>query len=224
MKKIILCGSRKYNNVNFDSLVDNFEIIVRHNWLTNNHGYGKRYSDLQVLNDHMYRYWITNSYNLSSIIDHYKPYGQDKETIESYEKYITKCKNIVYFNNNNRGLLKDFKVSGTFGIKPRCGIASILHFVKNGIKPTLIGYSLSDDHFKYHATNKIVNKERDDLGHSSFDEISLIKYFHEKKLIDATLCMISENNKKIDIDLSTNITPTEEGLNLIAKWNYVKND
>jgi len=54
----IICGSRKYENRNFDKLVDSFDIIVRHNMLLPDNNYGKRNSDYQILNIHVYDEYI----------------------------------------------------------------------------------------------------------------------------------------------------------------------
>jgi hypothetical protein len=61
MKKII-CGSRKYKNINFDNLVDSFDVIVRNNMLLPNNNYGTKNSHIQVLNCHIYQYY---SYDLN---------------------------------------------------------------------------------------------------------------------------------------------------------------
>ena len=47
------CGSRPYENINFNDLVDSFEIIVRHNMLLPNLGYGTKTSNYQVINAHI---------------------------------------------------------------------------------------------------------------------------------------------------------------------------
>ncbi len=215
MNKTILCGSKKYNNVNFDLLVDSFDIIVRHNWLANYHGYGKKISNFQILNDHMHLYWVKNPYNFKKILKQYRPYGHDKVTIEKFKKYIDNCNKCIYFYNNNRHLLETFNIRKGFGIKPRCGISSILECVNNNIKPFLIGYSINSEGFLDHTTNKIVNKARDDMGHSAIDEINLIKDFHKKGLIDASFCLIKDLKDKIELNTDSKITPTKESLEIL---------
>ena len=54
---LIICGSKKYNNRNFDELVDSFEVIVRSNMLLPDMGYGKKDSTIQVCNNHVYDHY-----------------------------------------------------------------------------------------------------------------------------------------------------------------------
>ena len=54
---VIVCGSKKYKNRNFDELVDSFEVIVRSNMLLPDMGYGKRDSTIQVCNNHVYDHY-----------------------------------------------------------------------------------------------------------------------------------------------------------------------
>lgn len=217
MSNVILCGSKKYYNTNFDKLVDSFDIIYRHNWLANYHGYGKRLPTFQILNDHMYRNWVKKNYDSQAITEFYKSYGHDLNSIEKFKKYIDNCNKPVYYTNNNKALLNKFNIKKGFGIKPRCGIASVLECVNSGIKPFLIGYSIEKESFLEHCTNKIVNKKRDDLGHSATDEINLIKDFHKKGLIDASFCLIKDLKNDFILSTDSRIYPTNESIEILKE-------
>ena len=43
--KTIICGSKKYKNINLNKLVDSFAVIVRNNFLLPNMGYGLQQSN-----------------------------------------------------------------------------------------------------------------------------------------------------------------------------------
>lgn len=216
MNRIILCGSKKYKNINFDQLVDSFDVIVRHNWLSGIHGYGKKPADIQVLNEHMYNHWVEKDYNLNKIKSYYNSYGHNEDTIVPFKKYLLKCDKVEKYFLHSRRVIDNLNLTGGFGKGPRCGISSILKYVELGLKPYLIGYSLTLQEFHKHATNKINNLQRSAIHHSSEDEIALIKVLHLRGLIDASFCTIEDLES---IKLDSKILPITASSKEILKKN-----
>ena len=223
MNKIILCGSKKYKNINFDQLVDSFDVVVRHNWLSDTHGYGKKPADIQVLNGHMYDHWVIKNFNLDRIKKRYASYGQNSDTIIPYKEYITNCKEAQKYFSKSRRVLKKLNIFGGFGAGPRCGICSVLKYVEMGHKPFLIGYSLSLEEFSRHATNSTHNIKSGSSYHRIQDEIVLLKELHFRGLIDASFCTIRDT---VSLELDTGIlTPTKESINILSKiYNIEENE
>lgn len=222
----IICGSKKYDNICLDKLVDSFDIITRHNMLLSDMGYGKKEATFQVCNSHVYQ--------------HYKNKTEPEELYEDYSDHIglgkwhsknikmkhmiavskffkiSKAKFLNYGEQNNwprmLGVISDYNISHSFSPNAwvmKVGLSHVAECVKNGVKPFLIGYSLIGKDLNKHAYTKHV-KLYD--GHDHEGEVELLKKLHNAGLIDATLCLIKDESI---VSLSDEIEPTEEGLRII---------
>ena len=80
---LIVCGSKKYNNRNFDELVDSFEVIVRSNMLLPDMGYGKKDSTIQVCNNHVYDHYQRKA----GVDELYREY-KEKQTENTLRSFI----------------------------------------------------------------------------------------------------------------------------------------
>ena len=221
-ESVIICGSKKYKNIYFDSLVDSFDVVVRHNWLMNINGYGKKISDLQVCNCHIYNNFVVKDYNRKYILEHYKKTKITSDYFDTYVDYLKTCKKVVYFENNNTHLLNYVPSSVVLSKQPRSGIASILQFVLLGYKPFLIGYSLFSEDFKKHATISVDINEQN-KSHNLNEEIKFLIDLHNRGLVDASFCTIVDNKEDIVLDDSL-IKPTTEAITFLEKIGVNKND
>ena len=213
----IVCGSKKYNNLNFDRLVDSFEVIVRNNFLLTNMGYGLQDSNIQVCNIHVYDHYLkkTNAEGL------YEDYIGKKMTMEYAEKVSAFLKyspsNFVYYPSNNHDLMNSiiskYKIKHKFK-KPcmKCGLSHVAKCIDINIKPFLIGYSLESKDLDKHTYNNHTNLWD---GHDHDGEIDLLCKLHNIGLIDATLCLLKDD---ANIKLETFLIPTEEGLKIIDDY------
>tara|TARA_Y100000816_G_C26078306_1_gene567939 strand:- start:911 stop:1600 length:690 start_codon:yes stop_codon:yes gene_type:complete len=213
---MIVCGSRKYEKTNLNPLIDYHDVIVRHNWLDNNSNYGTRPSDIQVLNCHMFNNWNVLDFDADSLLKKYP--HKNIEEINVFKKYLKKCKNIVYYEDNN--WKRALQVGLAFPKQPRVGLASIIEYILSGQKPIwLVGYSLNNNHFKTHATNKNPWHERlNNKYHSLDNEIKAIIALHNNNLIDASFCTIIDTGVQSNITLDTSvIQPTDKSIDLLRK-------
>jgi hypothetical protein len=217
LKNIIICGSRKYKNINLDKLVDKFEVIIRHNMLLPNNNYGKRNSTYQVFNIHVHGSYITNL-TLDEWVSHYhKEFGISKDHIGSFYEYINlNTVKFKYFTDNNTGVMKailkkhhiDYEIKENTQL--RCGLGTIAECIQKGIKPYLIGFGLQ----KSSILNKqYTNKDANDDCHDEYSEIDLIIKLHEANLVDATFCTIKDCHN-MDLD-TTVLTPTKDSLSIL---------
>lgn len=211
----IICGSRKYENRNFDRLVDSFDTIVRHNMLLPNNNYGKRNSDFQVLNSHITQYHA-QQIDLSEWIAIYaKEFLITKAHIGSFYEYL-KLDTVKFqnFENNNtklmKSILKKHGIEHTIKKQIRCGIGSIAACIDEGIKPFLIGFGLQKD---FLLNKQFTDKEGTGQCHDVCSEAELIKKLHKADLVDATFCAI-EDTQDIKIDSSL-LVPTTVSLDML---------
>lgn len=214
----IICGSKKYENLSFDRLVDSFDIIVRSNFLLPNNNYGKRNSNYQVLNCHMDSY-RTKRASLSEWISTYAETHNiaPENQIGSFYEYLQlETVKFVHFKENNTTLmgsiLRKHNIDHKINRELRCGFAYIAECINKEIKPSIVGFSLKEeDTRKKQFSNK--QYKLNNPCHDTHAEIRLLKKLHGANLIDATFCAIKDS-KEISVDSSL-LSPTIVSLDML---------
>lgn len=212
----IICGSKKYENICLDKLVDSFELITRHNMLLPDMGYGKRDANFQICNGHV----IVHYHNKTKPKELYEDYIGKKisfdHLVSVHEFFKDSKAEFLAYPENNLPLMNDaiekFKLNHQFSSNSfimKVGLAHVAQCIKNEIKPFLIGYSLN---VKSLAKHEYTNHKDLYNGHDHKGEIELLKKLHSAGLVDATLCLIKD---EAVVSLSDEIEPTEEGLRII---------
>jgi len=199
---VIICGSRKYDR-SLDDIVDSFDVIVRHNMLVSNCGYGQKESTIQVMNAHVHKNY-KRKLSLKQWMEHYAVKKPDDDHVRKFYEYInsnTKTKYVTY-HHNNTSLMK--KVCAKHGIKfngrhLKCGLGHVASCIHAGTKPFLIGYSISDTTISDHQYNNHTKLFRE---HDHIGETHLIKRLHKKGLIDASLCLITVEGLSDEISMT----------------------
>jgi hypothetical protein len=217
MKNVIICGSKKYENINLDKLVDSFDIIVRNNMLLPDNNYGKRNSNYQVLNSHIEHNRI-RELSLSGWISNYSDkFGMPENHITRFFEYLKlDSVEFKYFPENNTSLmysiLNRYNIHHSITKQLRCGFGYIAESISFNIKPFLIGYSLDNN---YALNKQYCNINGTGECHNIDAEIVLIMKLHEAGLVDASLCAIKDS-EDLTIDSSL-ITPTQTSLDILRK-------
>tara|TARA_B100000085_G_scaffold234031_1_gene221720 strand:+ start:567 stop:1259 length:693 start_codon:yes stop_codon:yes gene_type:complete len=218
-KSFICCGSRRYDNLDLDKLVDSFDFIIRHNMLTSDSGYGKKTSSVQVINAHINTFYNQKISNQEWFDIYCDEYGLSEAHILKFLDYMDNEKpEIVHFPDNNTALMQSilhkYDIDHPFRTEQtllKTGLSFVFKFVSEEIKPFLVGYSLSPSNLGEHVFNtKAIEKlnqcHKDDL------ECDLIIKMHELKLIDASFCAIEDCEK---IKFNNLIEPTEESIKIL---------
>jgi len=213
----IICGSKRYSNFNFDNLVDSFDVIVRHNMLLPNHNYGKKNSNYQILNPHIYARF-TEKVDFSVWVDQYSEvHGLTEEHIQSFLNYLeTPGLNIVNYGNNNTGLMMNILhqngINHNVVKQIRCGFGHMAECINRGNRPFVVGFALNSE---YALNKQYASKDGTGECHNIEAEIELVKKLHKAKLIDATFCAIKDTSE-LSID-ETMLEPTVESLEILEK-------
>jgi hypothetical protein len=189
----IIIGSKPYRNINLNNLIDNnFEKFYRMNMAIPNNNNGTKDSTAQILNCHVYDYYINNK-SLNEWGKKYKrKYLKNIKFLENFFIYIhsEKIKNIVYNRKNNTGPFRNFLKKNKIKIKIRkelrCGYGAIYNLLDRNIKPYIIGFSLDNDCETYYNKNKKIK------NHDVETEIKLLKGLHNRNFIDATFCLLED--------------------------------
>ena len=216
------CGSKSHKEINFDDLVDSFEMVVRHNMLLPNSGYGKKTSTYQVINAHINSFYNQKISNQEWFDIYCDEYGITEEHIVNFLNYLDEeSPKLVHFPDNNsaltRGILHKYDIDHPFrthGFLLKNGLSFVAQLIAENVKPYMVGYSLKDEELSRHVFNskaheKINKEHRDDL------ECRLIIELHNAGLVDASLCALEDSK---DIEFNGVIEPTEEAIGLAEKY------
>jgi len=205
---IIICGSKGYGK-SLDEIVDSFGEIVRNNMLVSNMGYGKRESDLQILNCHVY-----DRRNQDDLSEYLK--FTSEEVIKSFQSYVKTAKSqYKTFINNNTNLMKQLiskhSIPVTLTQEIRCGLSYVAQAVAANLYPYMIGFSLTEQENTRHKVNHLALNAS---SHKIDVEIQLIIELHNKNLIDATLCAMMDT-EDMELDCSV-IQPKQYSIELLV--------
>lgn len=212
---IIICGSKKNENLNVDLIVDSFNTIIRANMLLPNNKYGKRLPTLQIVNCHVYDNFLSSeNRDLSCYTKTKKISNEHVKNFISLIKEIGK-NNVKTFTNNNTNKFKKIINENNINIKIKkqlkCGLAYIPECIEKKQKPFLIGFSL-----KIQDVQKNVYTNCSPSGcHDAQVEINLIKELHRKGLIDASFCSLIDS-ESWEFDRSV-IEPTKMAEEILVK-------
>ena len=196
----IICGSKPYKNINFNNLIDNYYTKIYRinmNIPNDNSIYGKRNSNYQYLNLHVYEKY-KNKFNLHNWLSNYKL--EKPEHIEKFYDYINNNdnKNTFYQLNDPRSnntklinnILLKYKSQYRFKNKiSRCGLGLIAQKINDNDYPTIIGFSLINDTLdnSYYRKENIIGD-----CHDAELEKKIIVFLHDIDLIDATLSSLKD--------------------------------
>lgn len=215
----IVLGSKLYEKIKMDGILDSFERNIRTNTNFPRYNNGTKL-DIYGLNNHLYH----NIINLKNkkTLNHYKDwYTQDflKELIDWSNKNIHKCSSIIN-NNNYNSILKNANSYNSkinipvFKMPLRMGYIGIYYLLFNNHnqKPIYVfGFSLKGYETKYAYINKLEVQ-----GHDDKSEQKILIGLHQKKIVDATLCLL------LDVEeptlLGNVFEPRNEIIELILKF------
>lgn len=203
-QSIIICGSRQ-TNIDLSTIVDRFDVIVRHNKALPGCGYGHRDADVQILNRHVYENYRSRM-TAEKLYAYYGSMGVSLDYLIKYCEYIYRLdqSKIVHYERNNQATIERIAIDNRLNITDqilsmknriinndslhvRCGMGHVAHCVSLKIKPWLIGYSIQESTLMAHC----YNRKQPTGAHDAILEARLLREMHEKGLIDASLCSIS---------------------------------
>tara|TARA_Y100000816_G_scaffold78562_1_gene53465 strand:- start:197 stop:1468 length:1272 start_codon:yes stop_codon:yes gene_type:complete len=200
---MIIIGNKPYYNIKLNNIIDYFDQNIRCNFGLPNYNNGTKIY-VQFLNCHVYENFQKN--NLNSYIN-----GNSKTKEEYLINFIknfdkNKYKNIIRQNNslscNYNIFLKKINCPFKFNKVPRMGC--------NAIFDTLLSINGTKDLFekntKIYLTHFSLTSNNEHLYnlnikpsecHNIEDENNIIKWLHNNKIIDATLCNLKDTKLPI---------------------------
>jgi|TARA_A100001011_G_scaffold392637_1_gene480643 hypothetical protein len=217
---VIICGSKPYENLNLNHIVDTFDTIVRNNMLINTNGYGKKPSSIQVMNCHVYERY-NNKITEDEWCSFYKNENIEKEHVKNFVKYINQDNgtNYVFYQDNNsllmNAILNHYKIPVQMKRVLRCGMGHVAEALKYQQIPFLIGFSLHEEDNIKHCYS---NKDELDSYHDRATEAEIIIALHERGLVDASFCaLLDQENISFDKSL---LKPTQKSVKILNELGY----
>tara|TARA_B100000902_G_scaffold194232_1_gene185556 strand:- start:7874 stop:9172 length:1299 start_codon:yes stop_codon:yes gene_type:complete len=201
MNNFIILGNKGYNNIDLNDIIDIFNSNIRCNiTIPNNNNGTKIYH--YIFNVHLYENLIQKKMNKKEFIEGYKNICKEKDIEEFYNFFhknkdklnIIKQRNINY-DNFLRKLGCSYSVNRSYMVAS-CGYNAILDIIMSNIRPFVFGYGLSTRDrlsFYYKDVSLNTNAETRSPCHNEEEEINILKWLHYKYYIDATMCMLKDN-------------------------------
>ena len=177
---MIICGSKPVSEP-VDHIVDSFDVIVRHNMLIHGQGYGNKPSTIQVLNQHVY----ANRNNFAAMVERYVDTGLVSiERVQAFYDWHKFAKGVQFIEYplETTELIQDIVPEIPIKMGLRAGFAMIARAILDGIRPTLIGFSLTRDDLLCHQIGYAEGKMSP--YHCTDTEIRVLNRLIEVDLVD----------------------------------------
>lgn len=199
MKKIIIIGNKPYVNLPLNNIIDSFDLNYRCNLGLPNRNNGTKYNNLGLCN-HLYENLITKKANRENF---FKKYGNvyHKDYINSYLNTFQENKekyNNIFHARFRPALYNDFLKKHNcpyrFSKLPRTGYTIIFENLLKGNSVFVSNFSIkTEERVSYY-----VNKDKFETeSHNASDEINILRWLHQKKFIDATICFLKDSKNPI---------------------------
>lgn len=198
---MIIIGNKPYHNIKLNNIIDNFDKNIRCNFGLPNYNNGTK-TYIQFFNCHVY-----NNVNKNNIKTYINSTNANEKYILNFIKCFDKSKyNQIIRQNNSlvtryNNYLKSINCPFKFNKIPRMGCNAIFDtllqingtdkFIKDDINDIFISHmSLTNENNQIeHLYN--MNRKPSDC-HNINDEINIIIWLHNNKIIDATLCSLKD--------------------------------
>ena len=219
---ILIIGNKPCRNFPMGKIVDSFKNNVRCNFIIPGRNNDGHTFDKLAMCNHEYNTFVKSNYELEKILSIYTPRyneGYIRETLPVFRDYISKY-NEIYFAQWNvskhNSFLESVKCPYSIIGLPRTGFTVMMDNILKGHSVFLVNFSLPHTEHKEfgfvedmiindQASRLEVEIERsrvrkfeesgggwDGTTHHTKHEVEIIKWLHERGIIDASLCLITD--------------------------------
>ena len=217
--KILIIGNKPYANLHFNNIIDKFNANIRCGMVLPNNNNGTKFDEL-ALCSHVYQNLISHKLPREEFLNVYNKDWPEEYLIKYYD-FLSDHRsmfNEIYWAQHRtpvyNQMLADWGCPYRFTKIPRAGCTVIFENLIKQNKVFIVLFSLIYDEVR--ASRHTHPKTYPIEGcHSKHDETNMLMWLHEKKLIDATLCML-EDTKAPTLNCK-DIQPSEFVLNLLKE-------
>ncbi|CAG7581527.1 MAG: hypothetical protein SLAVMIC_00886 [uncultured marine phage] len=192
---MLVIGNKPYKEFNMNPIIDSFESNTRCNMSLPNKNNGTK-CDEWALCAHLYDNTFRRKLTIEKYKVFYKVYNESEIDIfwEKLDEYVPKYSKIYLGENRNRsaqynGYLNSIGCPYKFTKIARTGYVVVMESLLSKKEVDIIGFSIHDEIRKsYYVKEGFYESD----CHSKGDEVSIIKWLHNKGIVDATLCLIED--------------------------------
>ena len=206
-ENILIIGNKPFKNLNLSSYIDSFDKIYRCNLATVGSTNGHKFGSL-VMCQHIYDRFVAIPIPKNEIMNFYESeYESDflNDWFDFFQKHKNDFKNIYYLNEEQKyyfnDILEEYGCPFRFNRMPTTGSSLIMTLLRDSDKDVNIFISNFTIDRKENRKSSGVTKfqtdiENSDRGcHSFSEEIEIVRWLHQNKKIDASLCSLDDINE-----------------------------
>jgi|1_EtaG_2_1085319.scaffolds.fasta_scaffold10110_5 hypothetical protein len=193
-KKILIIGSKPYINVSLNGLLDGFENNIRCNFSLPDNNNGTKCDKLGLCN-HLYENLILKKLPKNEF---FKSYGEEYRSdyidyfFENFKKFKSQYSHIFHAKFRPEiynKLLDSLGCPYYFSAIPRTGYTILCENLLQGNEVFITNFSIYNE---TRVSHYVKEGYYDSAYHKAEDETNILRWLHENKKIDATLCFLED--------------------------------
>lgn len=193
MEEILIIGNKKYTKLNIDKILDSYKHNYRFNFSIPNKNNGTKYDKI-VFNNHVFENVKIGCYKkLYGIYGKYMDLKYLEDFFSILKNYNSIEKSSIYNWEKYNIFLNSINCPYYFTLLPRIGYIKIMALIMDKKKPIIFGFSIKNHNDK-HLYNNALKKNN---CHDHKSEEKILKWLHENNYIDATLCLLKDEENII---------------------------
>lgn len=222
-EKILVIGNKPYSCFPIAKIIDTFSYNVRCNFIVPGNNNGILYDQLALCN-HLYENFVIHPASLEKIINIYNNEYDLSYINKNYIPFVNNMRkyNKVFhakFGSSQNHILQKLNSPFKFSKIPRTGLNVVLSLINQGKKVVVTNFSITEEVRHSYCLKKEVaenySKDESATCHSTRDEIKILRWLHENKFIDASLCLLGDQETPL-LDLS-GLSASDYIIDLIKK-------
>jgi len=220
VKEVIIIGNKPHGSPHLDNIIDSFKENYRCGLGLPGRNNGTKYDKLGMC-CHVYANLVTSRLERSKFLNTYKS-NFDEEFLGNYydifpelQSKYKKIYHAVYRTVIYNKQLAEWGCPYRFSKTPRTGSTVIFENLLKQNKVFIAFFSLIYDDVWISCNGKLVANHGQGQCHCKSDETKILMWLHENQYIDATLCMLEDN--EIPTLNCRDIEPSEYILNMLKE-------
>lgn len=207
MSKTLIVGNKNYKNLDIGVVIDSFDSIKRCNMSLPMGKNGTKFGSLGLC-CHLYTNLIVNPITKNEFYKKYHMY-KEKEIDIFFENFDISKFNSCYYEQSDISFSNSFLSAigcpHRFAKQPRTGYASIIDSLTKKNQVVVCGFTI----VKEETRDSWYVKENmgDSECHDSASEIEVLRWLHANNIVDASLCLLKDEETISFIENDLKPTP-----------------
>ena len=207
MSKTLIVGNKNYKNLDIGVVIDSFDSIKRCNMSLPMGKNGTKFGSLGLC-CHLYRNLITNPISKKEFYKQYHMYKKEEIDIFFENFDISKFSNCYYERSDisfANYFLSSIGCPHKFHKQPRTGYVSIINSLAEKHQVVVCGFTIVKEETR---DSWYVKENMGDTDcHDSASEIEVLRWLHANNIVDASLCLLKDEETISFIENDLKPTP-----------------